>query len=112
MSVLDQPSPVQLTMAERTANQLRQNARRTFIDLVQTYTDGARLFWQNPDATPQDVAAALGTDGAELFQLHAKIGQLLAEIKPESVTEGLSVVGQFSISEDGVITVLEQSPAE
>lgn len=106
MGVLDQPSPVQVTMAERAANQLKQNARQTFNGLVQTYNSGARLFWQNPDATAQDIAAALGTDGVELFQLHAKIGTLLAEIRPESVVDGLAIVGEFTYNEDGSLNII------
>ena len=105
MSILNPLPNEPITNAQRIANSLKQQARNAFRSLVGVYTTGSKSFWQNPAATPQEIAAALGTDGAELFQLHAKIGQLLADVKPDSVAEGLSVVGQFSINEDGVITI-------
>ena len=112
MGVLDNPAPEQPSVALRTANQLKQNARQTFNGLVQAYNNGAKLFWQNQHATPQEIAAALGTDGVELFQLHAKIGTLLAEIKPESVVAGLAIVGAFTYNEDGSLHIPSAPPAE
>lgn len=105
MGVLDNPAPEQPSVALRTANQLKQNARQTFNGLVQAYNNGAKLFWQNQHATPQEIAAALGTDGVELFQLHAKIGELLYSLKPEVVAPTAGVVGEFSYNEDGSLTV-------
>lgn len=105
MSLLDPTTVDTPDMATRVANQLKQNARNTFRNLVATYTSGAKAFWQNPAATPAQIADALGTDGVELFQLHAKIGALLAEVKPESVTEGNAVVGEFTYNPDGSLTV-------
>lgn len=105
MSVLDPETPMPLDPAQRIANQLKQNARNTFRNLVTTFTQNSKLFWQNSAATPTEIAAALGPQGAELFQLHGKIGQLLADVKPDSVQAGLSFVGQYTIGEDGVITI-------
>ena len=105
MSVLDPETSPALDPATRVANQLKQNARNTFRNLTLSFANNAKLFWQNPLATPTAIANALGTDGVELFQLHAKIGTLLAEIKPESVVAGLAIVGEFTYNEDGTVTV-------
>jgi hypothetical protein len=105
MSVLDPETSPAIDPATRIANQLKQNARNIFRNLTGAFSQNSKLFWQNPQATPQEIAAALGTDGVELFQLHAKIGALLAEIKPESVIPGLSVVGEFTYNEDGSLNI-------
>lgn len=43
---------------------------------LQAFANAARLafqtFWNNPHATPQEMAAALGTNAASAFQLHAE----------------------------------------
>lgn len=105
MSVLDPETSPALDPATRIANQLKQNARNIFRNLTGAFAQNSSLFWRNPQATPQEIAAALGADGVELFQLHAKIGALLAEIKPESVVPGLSVVGEFTYNEDGSLNI-------
>ena len=112
MSVLDPETSPAIDPATRIANQLKQNARNTFRNLTISFSQNSKLFWQNPNATPQDIAAALGTDGVELFQLHAKIGTLLAEIKPESVVAGLAIVGEFTYNEDGSLNISTPPPAE
>ena len=112
MSVLDPETSPAIDPATRIANQLKQNARNTFRNLTISFSQNSKLFWQNPLATPQEIAAALGTAGVELFQLHAKIGALLADIKPESVVPGLSVVGEFTYNEVGTVTVAEATNSE
>lgn len=105
MSVLDQNLPSRFNSAQEVANQLKQNAKNTFRNLVGSYNANARLFWSNPAFTPNQIAAALGTDAAELFQLHAKIGELLASVKPDSVTQVLALVQPFTVNEDGTVTI-------
>lgn len=105
MSVLNpQPAP-QVEPAVRVANNLKQQVRGTFQQLVNVFNQGAQAFWKNPRVTPAEVAAALGTDAKEVFELHGKIGALLAEIKPEAIAPGLAAVGQFTYNQDGTITV-------
>jgi hypothetical protein len=112
MSVLDPETSPAIDPATRIANQLKQNARNTFRNLTLSFSNNSNLFWRNTQATPQEIAAALGTAGVELFQLHAKIGALLADIKPESVVPGLSVVGEFTYNEDGSLNIPSAPPAE
>lgn len=108
MSVLDQaPEPVK-TPAEITADTLKTHVRQTYQYIVAAFTEGARVFWANQSGIPAAaIADALGTDGQEVFQLHAKLGELIASVRPESVADGLSVVGEFSYSEDGRVLIPE-----
>lgn len=109
MSVLDNtnsaprvPAPVIV------ADQIRYRARSTFKAITDAFNDGARLFWNNPKATPEEIAEALGGDAKEIFELHAKLGALVSDVKPSAITTGLSVVGKFSINEDGTVTVIKE----
>lgn len=103
MSVFDSLSQ---TPAQAAASELKQDALATFNALVSAYTIGAMKFWSNPDATPAEIAEALGTQAGELFALHAKIGRLIAEVRPSSVEAGTSLVGQFEMNADGSVTIL------
>ncbi len=110
MSVLDNPAPQPLSQAQRVASQLKTTTRTTFQQLAQVFNQGARQFWANPAATPAEIAAALGPQAVEVFQLHGKIGALLADVKPESIALGMAVVGQFTYNEDGTVTVITPEP--
>lgn len=112
MGVLDNPQVPQVPQPVRVANQMKQQARMTYQQLLQVFNQGAQSFWRNPTAKPSEIAAALGTDAKEVFELHGKIGTLLASINPESIAPGSSVVGEFSYKADGSVTVVDPvSPA-
>lgn len=113
MSILNRQEQVNRPpMAEMVAKQMVRDAKSLYDGLVGTFNEGAKKFWQNPRATPQEIAAALGTDAKEVFELHAKVGAFIASINPEAVAPGLAVVGQFSYNEDGTVTVpVAETPA-
>jgi hypothetical protein len=103
----DAPAPINPS-PEQIAEELKQDARTTYRRLRNVFTLGAEKFWRNPHATPEALALALGTDGQEVFQLHAKIGELLAQVDPEIVTSVMqNTVGQFVYEEDGSVRVVE-----
>lgn len=106
MSILNQPSVPEVDPAVRAANMLKNQTRQTFQQMVMAFNQGSNNFWKNPRVTPQQIATALGTDAKEVFELHGKLGALLASVKPEAVADGASVVGQFTINEDGTVTIL------
>lgn len=95
----------EVTPAVRAARQMVRQAKATYDGLVAAFNDGAKSFWSNPRATPQEIAAALGTDAKEVFELHAKVGAFIASINPEAIAPGQAVVGQFSYNADGSVTV-------
>lgn len=110
MSVLNPPTATPLPPGQGAAERLKQQTRQTFQQLVMAFNQGSRFFWKNNDATPQQIADALGTDAREVFQLHGQIGTLLATVKPEAVAPGLAVVGTFTYNADGTVTITGPAP--
>lgn len=97
----EQPGPAKIT-----AERLLSMTKQTFDQMVMAFNEGSIMFWENRmGASPEDIAAELGTDAAELFSLHAKLGSLILQVNPDSIEKGLSVVGNFITNQDGTITV-------
>jgi len=92
---------------EEIAATLKLQAKNIYNNMVSTFNRGSKMFWNNPSATPEQIAMALGTDAKELFELHYKLGQLISAVDPIAIATGVSVIGQFSMNEDGTITVLK-----
>lgn len=103
LNVTETPSP---DHAAQVAEQLKQRARHTYQSLVHSFNQGAYVFWTNPLVSATDLAAALGSDAKEIFELHGKIGALLSTINPAAIAPGLSVVGQFTYNGDGTVTIV------
>lgn len=109
MSILDRddfdrrPPP-----EEMAAQRLKKMTKHTFDQIVNSFNEGSRLFWANnhAGATPEKIAHVLGSDAKEVFYLHARLGELIALVKPEAISDGLSVVGNFTMNEDGSVTIL------
>lgn len=111
MSILDEIDGPTIDPAVEVANQLKEHLKQTYRYVVAAFTEGSQLFWINPRGIPaQDIAAALGPSGQEVFALHWQLGQFIAAIKPEAVQPGLSLVGEFEYNEDGSVTVTVESP--
>lgn len=106
MSILNNPNSLTPTAGKYSDN-LKSMTYNTFRQMVLSFNMGSKMFWRNPHYTPTQLAAALGTNGKEIFQLHAKLGSLISEVQPEAIAEGLSVVGNFSYNEDGSVTINE-----
>lgn len=108
MSILNNLS-LELTPAQIAANGLKSATVQTFEAMVNSFNTGSKNFWKNISASPVEIAQALGTDAKEVFELHYALGQLIATIKPDIINEGLSVIGQFTMNEDGTVTILPPS---
>lgn len=87
-------------------NGLKIEASSLFNAIVSTYINGTLSFWNNPYYTPSEMATALGNEAKEMFELHYKLGQLIQSIQPETITEANSYIGNFTMNEDGTVTVL------
>jgi len=110
MSILDQNNE-QPSRAKVVADRLVDITRRTFADMTVAFNEGAFLFWNgNGGAEATDIAAELGTNAAEIFYLHARLGELLALVKPDSIEKALEVVGEFTVNDDGTVTVIVPEP--
>ena len=109
MSILDRNDFDRRPPAEKmAAERLLRMTKNTFEQMVMSFNEGSMLFWGNRmGATPEAIALELGTDAAEVFALHGKLGTLISEVKPEAIAEGLSVVGNFTMNEDGTVTVVQ-----
>ena len=108
MSILDdnRPERVEVPKAKMAANRLIQMTRQAYSQMVQAFNQGSKMFWANSmGASSVDIAAELGTDAKEVFELHHKLGLLIASVKPEAISEGVSLVGNFTMNEDGTVTV-------
>lgn len=105
MGILDINTEPQLSNAEIIANTLKIATVQTFQMMVNSFNSGAKTFWDNPQASPPEIAQELGTDAKEVFQLHYMLGQLIGSVKPEAISEGWSLVGQFTMNDDGTVTI-------
>lgn len=110
MSILDSRNPIRLNPADVAATQILNQTRQTFYIMVKAFNEGSRIFWKNDNATPSQIAEKLGTDAKEIFELHYALGQLIANIKPEEISFGINLIGQFTINDDGTVTVIEPTP--
>jgi len=109
MSILENNPSEAPTQSQVIANDIIESTRRTFMMMKNAFNAGSLTFWNNPGATPTEIAQALGQNAKEVFQLHYALGQFLAGIKPDSISRGMEVVGQFTINEDGTVTILENT---
>lgn len=107
MSILDNPHANINNDAKIAADQLKLTAYNTFQVMTRAFNGGAKIFWNNPSATPTQIANELGTDAKEIFELHYALGQLISSIKPETINETLNIIGSFTMNDDGTVTILE-----
>lgn len=97
----------QLSDAQIAANRIIGQTKSTFDSMVHSFNEGSRYFWKNPKGlTPQQIANELGNNAKEVFQLHYALGQFIDTVKPGSINEGWSLIGQFTMNNDGTVTIL------
>jgi hypothetical protein len=108
MSILNSPNNELPPAPKRVAKRLVGQAFQTYQYLLSTFEEGVKNFWKNPAAKPEEIALELGTDAAELFHLHARLGDFLSQFNPEKVNQIRSLVGQFNINSDGTVTIVNQ----
>ena len=93
--------------AQEAANSLVKITKNTFGKILHSYSQGVQTFWNNPRATPQEIADALGTDASEIFSLHYKLGELIASADPSLLEQTANFIGNFTQNEDGTVTITE-----
>lgn len=92
---------------EDIAASLKRQAKTIYNNMTGVFNRGAKTFWNNPNASPQQIADALGNDGRELFELHARLGALISSIDPIAILEGMSHVKNFTYDENGKVIITE-----
>lgn len=109
MSILNDQLINEQQPAEIAAQKLIQITKQTYQQMVNAFNQGSQIFWNNGNgASPSQIASELGENGKEIFQLHHMLGQLIGSVHPESIQEGVSLIGQFTMNEDGTVTVLSE----
>lgn len=106
MSILDKEIGQEINAVAVAADILRV-FKELYNNMMNQYRHGTNLYWRNSKATPQEIADVFGTDAAEVFQNHYALGQLLASLNPEEVAEINQAVGNFTMNEDGTVTINE-----
>jgi hypothetical protein len=89
--------------ATAAANAITAMSRRTFRDCAAAHRRLFDLFWNNPRATPQEIAAALGTSALALFTAHAALGAAIEAAVPGTVT--YAPPRAYTVNPDGSLTV-------
>lgn len=113
MSILNNNVNPQPDQAKLAAQRLIQMTVRTYTQMVNAFNQGSQIFWANGmGASSVDIAAELGTNAKEVFELHYKLGQLIASVKPEAIAEGAALIGNFTMNDDGTVTVVIPEPEE
>lgn len=93
--------------ADMIAKRILQQTRQTFRTMTEAFNQGSRTFWQNYQGfSPEQLAQALGTNAREVFELHYALGQFINSIQPEAINEGWSIIGNFTMNDDGTVTIL------
>ena len=109
MSILNDQTSNEQQPAQIAAQKLIQITKQTYQQMVNAFNQGSQIFWNDGNgATSEQIAAELGNNAKEIFELHYKLGQLIGSVQPESIQEGVSLIGQFTMNEDGTITVLSE----
>lgn len=106
MSILDKEISQESNAVAVAADVLRV-FKELYNNMMDQYRHGTNLYWRNSKATPQEIADVFGTDAVEVFQNHYALGQLLASLNPEEVAEINQAVGNFTMNEDGTVTINE-----
>jgi hypothetical protein len=107
MSVLDKNIEFTPDPAIEATKRLIGITKNSFRQMANSFNEGTRVFWANPDgATPEQIATLLGADAGEIFMLHYKLGLFLSDVKPEAIQESLAMIGNFTINPDGTVTIL------
>lgn len=107
MSILDNTN-LRTSKPHKAANTLKLITKNTFDQMVLAFNQGVIVFWENQDGvSPAEIAEALGADAKEIFELHYKLGQLIASVKPETIMGSNSLIGDFTMNEDGTVTIID-----
>jgi hypothetical protein len=89
------------------ANQMKAQTAQQFQQLASVVQQKIKAFWNNPNLTPQQIATALGTDGAaEVAALNATI-TLLNTLQPGMIT--FTPPQAITVNADGTITLAPAS---
>jgi hypothetical protein len=112
MSILKQNHSNPVSPALRATTQIKNRAARLAETIIREWEHGFDALWNNPQATPAEVLAELGTDAAEVFELSAATVQFMAAILSGRLDEKLAAIQAkieakpaTTVHEDGSVTI-------
>jgi hypothetical protein len=106
MSILKQNHSDPVSPALRATTQIKNRTARLAETIIREWEHGFDALWNNPQVTPAEVLAELGTDAAEVFELSAATVQFMAAILSGRLDEKLAAI-QAKIAEKPATTVHE-----
>jgi hypothetical protein len=112
MSILKQNHSDPISPALRATTQIKNRAARLAETIIREWEHGFDALWNNPQATPAEVLAELGTDAAEVFELSSATCQFMAAILSGRLDEKLADIQAkiaakpaTTVHEDGSVTI-------
>jgi hypothetical protein len=106
MSILKQNHSDPVSPALRATTQIKNRAARLAETIIREWEHGFDALWNNPQATPAEILAELGTDAVEVFELSSVTCQFMAAILSGRLDEKLADI-QAKIAEKPATTVHE-----
>lgn len=92
--------------AYEAALQIDGLGRQLLETMQREYSRMFALFWRNPNASPQAMAEAFGTQAANLFARSSQLATFLLSQKEDILTEADYTPPQpVVINEDGTVTI-------
>jgi len=104
MSILDEQIE-QTSPSQQIKRRIAMSTKTSYERMVRDFNQGVSMVWEHPSLTPQEVCDALSTNAAEVFQLHGALGTLIANFKPEAVSDSMAKIGEFTSNPDGTVTI-------
>ena len=94
-------------IAARIAKELIRVPKQSLSEEFAKWRASMVKLWKNPEATPEAILAAIGTDAAELFILSGAKVAFFESVKPGCTAEVSAWMTPFEMNEDGTVTLTE-----
>lgn len=110
------PNPIQSIPAviriRNEAAQIKAAPRRLVDTLMQSWERPFDLLWANPNSTPAELLAEIGTDAAELFAENAALVQFLVsrlagkdDALVAKIMAKVATIPSYTANQDGTVTL-------
>lgn len=112
MTILAQNRTDPVAPAQRIATRIVNQTARAATMLIQQWEQGFDALWNNPQATPEEILAEMGTDAAEVFELSTAMIGLMSNILPSKLPDEwtriqakIAAKPATTVNEDGTVTI-------
>ena len=100
-NVQQRPIPSSL---EDQVKKIKADIYRTYQFVKRVHQKGMTSVWNNPNYTPEEIFAALGTDAEEAVKFSALLANLITQIEPTSVIN-VPADKELVMTGDGTVTI-------